>query len=77
MFGFKASKLDIRQIFKSVLRTIISARHSLFCHCARASPIYSFNRIKCKYSIQSLTGGWKATACIQNICILRNPTERT
>ena len=34
-------------------------------------------RIKCKYSIQSSTGGWEIITCIKNICILRNPTERT
>src|SRR3989338_7240631 len=33
-------------------------------------------KIKCEYSIQSLTGGLKNTSYIQNICILRNPTEQ-
>jgi len=32
--------------------------------------------IKCEYSIQSLTDGLKNTGYIQNIRILRNPTER-
>ena len=44
----------------------------------RNLPLNKFLKsFKCKYSIQSLTGGWKVTTHISNICILRNPTERT